>query len=226
MLKIFAILVLGLVGCTHPAPPLEKVRSTEFVPAAGQGRVVIVLSGVYGPTAYSFFPEELARHGYYAVLFNGPDFSAKATGASDNLRQVISLAQRSPHAMPGRVAVIGFSAGGGGALEHATSQSDLVSVVVGYYPQTNTIYDKEEMVRRWNVPAVVFAGDADSNGCCMIDTIRSMVASAKDRGASVELVVYPGAGHDFILRGYKLNKEQAGDAWQRTLDALRRYLGT
>jgi dipeptidyl aminopeptidase/acylaminoacyl peptidase len=225
-LVVPALLSTGLVACTRVAPPLENVAYTEFVPSAGQGQVVVVLSGAFGPQAYAFFPAELVKLGYYAVLFRGTDFGSQATGARDNLQQVILRAQHSPHATPGKVAVIGFSAGGGDALAYATSMSDLVSVVVAYYPATSGIPDKADVIRRWEVPSLVFAGDADNNnGCCMIDTIRTMVASARDRGAPVELVVYHGAGHDFILGGHFLKKDAADDAWQRTLAALREHFG-
>jgi dienelactone hydrolase len=221
---VLALLSSGMMGCSRVAPPLENVAYTEFVPSAGQGQLVVVLAGAFGPQAYTFFPAELAKLGYYAVLFAGTDFGSQATGARDNLRQIILLAQHSPHATQGKVAVIGFSAGGGAALTYATSISDLISVVVAYYPATRAIPDKEDVIRRWEVPTLVFAGDADNEGgCCMIDTIRTMAASARDRGAPVELVVYHGAGHDFILGGHFLKRDAADDAWQRTLAALHQH---
>jgi dienelactone hydrolase len=220
------LLCAALVGCDRAAPPLENLRHTEFVPASGKGRVIIVLSGAFGPEAYSFIPERLAKQGYYAVLLAGTDFSPRAAGAGDNLRQIILQAQQSPHAVQGKVAVMGFSAGGGAALEYATSLADLVAVVVDYYPATKSISDQADVIRRWNVPTVVFAGEADSNGCCMIHTIRAMAASAKDRGAPVELVVYPDTNHDFILPPPFTKPDAAADAWQRTLAALRQYLGS
>jgi dienelactone hydrolase len=219
------LLCTALLGCDRAAPPLENIRLTEFVPPSGKGRVVIVLSGAFGPATYSFIPEQLAKQGYFAVLLAGTDFGPRAAGAGDNLRQIIFKSQQSPHAIPGKVAVMGFSAGGGAALTYATSLQDLVAVVVDYYPATRSIPDQADIVRRWNVPTVVFAGDADSNGCCMIYTIKAMAASAKDRGAPVELVVYPGANHDFILPPPFLKQEAAADAWQRTLTALRQHLG-
>jgi pimeloyl-ACP methyl ester carboxylesterase len=217
---------IGVMGCGRVAPPLESVGYTEFLPPHGQGPVAIVLSGSFGPQAYAFYPAEIAKLGYYAVLFAGPDFSARATGARDNLRQFILRAQRAPHVIQGKVAVIGFSSGGGAALAYATSMSDLVSVVVAYYPATNVIADKADVIRHWEVPTLVFAGDADiEQGCCMIDTIRTMAASARDRGAPVELVVYPGAGHDFIFPGHYIGRDDADDAWQRTVAALHQHFG-
>jgi dienelactone hydrolase len=223
---VVALLCAALVGCDRPAPPLENIRLTEFLPASGKGRVIIVLSGAFGPAMYSFVPEQLAKQGYYAVLLAGTDFGPRSAGAGDNLRQIILQAQQSPHAVQGKVAVMGFSAGGGAALAFATSLVDLVAVVVDYYPATKSIPDRDDVVRRWNVPTVVFAGDADSNGCCMINTITAMATSAKDRGAPVELVVYPNVNHDFILPPPFLKQDAAADAWQRALAALRQHLGS
>jgi hypothetical protein len=39
-----------------------------------------------------------------------------------------------------------------------------------------------------------------------------MVASPRDRGAPVELVVYHRAGHDFICRGHSLERDAADHA--------------
>jgi dienelactone hydrolase len=214
------------IARAEPAPSLDRVQYYEYPPPSGQGRVVIVLSGSHGPPLYTYFPNQLAHyHGYDAVLLDGKQFHPYATGAAENLRQTILRAQRSPHASPGKVAVIGLSAGGGDVLAYASTMPDLVSMVVAYYPDTRAIPDKADVVRRWEVPTLVFAGTNDGNPCCAIDTIRAMVASAKDRGAPVELVAYPGAGHGFNLAGTVYSPVAAEDSWQRTLAALRQHLG-
>jgi dienelactone hydrolase len=221
VLAVLALFGIGRLAFAAPSP--ENIVNYEFVPPAGQGRVVIVLSGAFGPGMHSGFPAELAKVGYYAVLFDGRTFSARRPGAGDDLRQVILRAQRSPHASPGKVAVIGFSAGGGGALAYATSMSDLVAVVVAYYPVANGFADREAVVRRWNVPTVMLAGESDQS--CRIEIVSALAASLKERGAPAQLVTYPGTGHDFNL-SVGLNKSAAEDAWQRTLAALRQHPGT
>lgn len=213
-LAVLALFGIGLLGCAAPSP--ENVVGYEFAPPAGQGRVVIVLSGAFGPGMHSAFPAELAKAGYYAVLFDGRDFSPRRPGAGDNLRQVIPRAQRSPRASPGKVAVIGFSIGGGGALAYATSLPNLVAVVVAYYPVADRFADRDAVVRHWNVPTVMLAGESDQT--CRIEVVRTLAASLKERGAPAELVAYPGTGHDFNL-SVDLNKSAADDAWQRTLVA-------
>jgi dienelactone hydrolase len=70
------------------------------------------------------------------------------------------------------------------------------------------------------------AGEADGNPHCKIEVIRAMVMSGKDRGAPIELVTHPAANHGFNLPTGPYQKAAADDAWQRTLAALHKHLGT
>jgi len=167
--------------------------------------------------------------GYYVVLTDGHAFPAGDVGGGENLQRMIREAQNSPHALPGKVGVVGLSLGGGDVLVHASTLPSLVSVVVAYYPDTKSIRDKEDLVGRWAVPTLVFAGDKDNDpeqyGCCMVDTIKAMAAAAKDRGAPLDLIVYPGARHAFNLPVVqKFDRAATEDAWQRTLLALQQNL--
>jgi dienelactone hydrolase len=93
----------------------------EFVPPNGKGRVIVVVTGQTGPPNYAYYAKDMAAQGYYTVLVNGNDFWKKefwkeefwreGTGSA-LLRGVIARAQQSPHALPGKAAVIGFSLGG------------------------------------------------------------------------------------------------------------------
>jgi dienelactone hydrolase len=144
---------------------------------------------------------------------------------------MISIMQVSSHGRAEKVAVIGLSPGGTSALRLASTEPDLVALSVAYYPGTAShwIRDKNELIRRWKVPAIAFAGEDDhgpgDNGCCLTDTIRAMAATAKQPGAPFDLILYPGARHDFVWPSSSAyNKDAAEDAWRRTLAALRRYL--
>jgi dipeptidyl aminopeptidase/acylaminoacyl peptidase len=225
LLVVLAVVSIALAACNRAAPAFDHLAYTEFVPLAGRGSAVVVLSGRAGPGPYSFLPRDLVALGYYVVLLDGSDYPPGDPRSDENLRRMIRLAQQSPHAMPGKVAIIGASAGGGTVLTFATSLCDLVAVIVDYYPATRSIPDTAEVIRHWTVPTLIFAGDADNNGCCMIDTIRAIVAAAQGQGAPAELVVYPGADHDFIW-GSHYQKAAADDAWQRTLAMLRQHPGT
>ena len=225
-LVALALLCAGLTGCALT----ERAPYEEFAPPGGQGPVVIVLSGTSGPHNYIFFSKNLAAQGYDVALFDGNSFLAGDVQGDENLRQVILQAQHSPHAAPGKVGAVGLSLGGADVLAHASTQPDLVSVVVAYYPATRDIQDKEALIRRWQVPTVAFAGTSDNageqHGCCLIENAKAMAASASGRGAPFDLVVYPGVQHGFNLAiPGKFDRPATEDAWQRTLAALHQNLG-
>ena len=208
----------------------EGPAQTAYAPPDKPGPVIIVISGQSGPNSYQSYAAELAKLGYYSVLLTGKDILNPELTGEANLKKAIDRAQRSPHAVPGKTAVIGFSLGGGGALYNATPLSDLVSVVVAYYPYTKTWTNKMGwFAKRFQVPVLVLAAQRDRYmDCCVIETARAMEAAAKQNGKKFELVVYPEANHGFNLQtGAK--GEPAGayrhdddrDAWRRTADMLK-----
>lgn len=195
------------------------------IPSSGKGPVVILLSGSSGPDNHRTFASKLAALGYYAVLFDGNDFNpdpaaGRGSSVAINLRQAIMKAQRSPNALPGKVAVIGFSMGGGSALSHAATMPDLVSAIIAYYPMTMHVSDMRSLVEQIRVPVLVLAGELDTyKDCCPVESMRAMEASAKAGAKTFELVVYPQAYHgwSFGTVGY------AADSWQRTIKMLSQY---
>ncbi|HEV2674808.1 MAG TPA: dienelactone hydrolase family protein [Aliidongia sp.] len=225
ILLALALLCAGLTGCTLP----DRGAYEEFMPPSGQGPVVILLSGSSGPPTYVFLAKNLAALGYYVVLIDGHSFLAEDARGDENLRKMIERVQHSPHAAPGKVGAVGLSLGGGDVLVHASTQPDLVSVVVAYYPATGEIENKDDLVRRWSVPTLVFAGDSDNavrqHGCCLIGTIEAMATSARARGAPFDLVVYPRVGHGFNLGFGNFDRYATEDAWQRMVAMLHQHLG-
>jgi dienelactone hydrolase len=209
-----------------------------FAPAGGQGRVVILISGGMGLDFYEFYGIEIAKLGYYAVLLDGHEIF-NHHGGPFPLQKAIARAQHSPSALPGKVAVVGFSLGGGAALVYATQESNLVSGVVAYYPLTNFITgpsDMKTLVGSMKVPVLVFAGGKDTylGSCCLIEVARNLASVAKELDVPLELVVYPEAEHGFNLNvgygrwpvaGAAFNGPATADAWQRTVVALHQYLG-
>jgi dienelactone hydrolase len=210
----------------------DGIAQTAYSPANGPGPVVIVISGQSGPFSYQTYAAELARLGYYSVLIAGKDILNPALTGPANLKQVIDRAQRSPNAIKGKVAVIGFSLGGGGALYNATFMPDLVSMVVAYYPYTRTWANNiDSLVKRFQVPVLVLAAQQDRyQDCCVIETARAMEVAAKAKGTRFELVVYPDANHGFNLqvnaRGEPASayrRDDDKDAWRRTVERLKLY---
>jgi S-formylglutathione hydrolase FrmB len=71
------------------------------------------------------------------VLVDGNDFWIKGGGGNELIKGVITRAQASPHALPGKVGVVGLSLGGATALTYAARMPDQVATVVAMYPLTN-----------------------------------------------------------------------------------------
>jgi ribosomal protein S18 acetylase RimI-like enzyme len=82
----------------------------EEIPPAGKGRVVVVASGWSGPLNYRDIAHPIAALGYDVVLF---DSRIWIPTQDRGLRDAIAQAQRMPHALPGKVGLVGFSLGGG-----------------------------------------------------------------------------------------------------------------
>lgn len=209
------------------AASAEGPAQTVFAPAKGPGPAIIVLSGQTGPENYKSYATELAALGYYAVLLDGKDILNKEQTGGDNLRKAMSRAQDAPQVVKGKMAVIGFSLGGGAALAYATSLNQQVSMVLVHYPFTNfaSAQNADSFVKRFRVPVLILAGERDHyNNCCLIESMRAIEAAAKKSGAKFELVVYPQADHGFNLTAGKTYRQADDrDAWRRATAMLTQY---
>ena len=194
----------------------------EFPPPSGKGRVVVVAAGASGKPAYREVSRRIAALGYDAVLFESNGW---ANTQGKGLRDAIAAALRMPHALPGKVGLVGFSLGGGYVLAYGTAWSDEVAVVAAWYPLTATFKDPAGWARRVTVPTVMFAGEDDIyKGCCLIDKARELGRAAAAAGAPFELVTYPNAPHGFVLGGESYKPMPYADAFARTQAALRKAL--
>jgi dienelactone hydrolase len=194
----------------------------EFPPPQGKGRVVVVASGMSGPEHYTTVSREIALLGYDVVLFDG---NAMEGTHGDGVRTAIVQAQQMPHALSGKVAVVGFSLGGGMALYYSTQWPDLVAGVVAWYPATTFIKDVPGFAARLKIPVLMFAGEKDTfRNCCLVENARNLAAAAKAAGQPFELVTYPKTDHDFVKDGAHYNAVSYADAFQRTSTRLKEYL--
>jgi len=230
------VLVSVLVwGCAtsgwHYAAEPRKLAQAVFAPQSGKGAIVIVISGYSGPDFYRPFTKKLAEAGYYAVLLDGKDLFIEGgvRGPNEhgkaNFRRAIESAQHTPSSISGKVAVVGFSLGGGAALAYATAMPEAVSAVIAYYPTTSFVAEPRAFAERFRAPILVLAGERDRyNNCCLIETIRAIEAAASERQAAFALVVYPEAYHGFNLTvSPRYRSDYDLDAWQRTVEMLRQY---
>ena len=157
----------------------------EIAPSQGKGHVVVLVSGIMGPKHDKALSEAIAALGYDVYVCDGRQI-AKTLGG--NLRAAILAAQRSPHALPGKVALVGISLGGGFSLALGSEWPDLVAVDIVWYPATGFAARQPGFVRRMSVPVLMFAGESDHfENCCLIETARAIESSAKANNAPFEL---------------------------------------
>jgi dienelactone hydrolase len=213
--------VLGIIAVLLAAPAARAQK--EFPPPQGKGRLVVVASGASGPGHYEAVTAEIAKLGYDAVLFDGNSMEGTHGAA---VKASILQAQQFPHALPGKVALVGFSLGGGEDLFFGTQLPDEVAIVIVWYPLTRVIRDIPTFASKLKVPVLMFAGELDSyRNCCAIDTARSLAAATSGRTPPFELVTYPNTKHDFVYGGENYNQQSYTDAFQRTAAKLKTYLG-
>jgi hypothetical protein len=187
----------------------------EYVPKADKGRVVVVVSGQTGASNYTSISQDFADAGDYTVLVDGNDLWIKGGGGGKLLLGVIERAQASPHALPGKVGVVGFSLGGAVALSYASRMREHVATVVVMYPLTNFIQQPDEFVGKIKVPVLMLAGTADTyRNCCTIETARTLAETAKKN---------PDVAPLFDLHEYHDHVTEA-DSRDRAIAQLRQYL--
>jgi len=220
MLPIYRLTMGVIIGLT--AASVAHTQQ-EFPPPQGKGRVVVLASGVSGPAHYTTIAREIAELGYDVVLYDGNQILGTH---GDGVKAVILEAQQMPHALPGKVALLGFSLGGGMYLYYAAQWPDLVSGEVLWCPGNNFIHDVPGFASRLKVPLLVFAGAKDHyhKDCCLADVDRALAAASTAAGKPFQLIVYPDADHDFVIGGDHYNPKDYSDAFQRTADRLKVYL--
>ncbi len=220
--RAFGLLLASAMQLAHAA---EGPEQTEYPPPGGKGPVVVVLSGQTGTTHYRGIAKDIAALGYDAVLVDGKDILNSTGEGGANLTVVIEKALATPAALPGKVAVVGFSQGGGGALAHAVQREKTVAAIVAFYPATSWIKEPAAFGKRVRVPLLVLTGEKDNyKNCCLISSARALEAAAKAAGAPFELVSYPYADHGFVAPGSGYRTDDAEDAMARMKAFLARYL--
>jgi pimeloyl-ACP methyl ester carboxylesterase len=174
----------------------------EFPPPQGKGRIVLVASGMSGPAHYEMVSKEIAALGYDVMLFDG---NAMENTNGEGLRTAVDQAMQAPHGLPGKIAIVGFSLGGGMALYYGVQMPEKVAGVIAWYPANAFIK---------NVPGWVTKVKAH-----VLDD------AAKTGGVTVELITYPKTDHDFVKDGAHYNASAYSDAFQRTSAKLKELLG-
>ena len=224
VIRILAGWLFLQASLAFAGPPPQK----EFEPRDGKGAALVLVSGQTGPGNYGELAKDLAGAGFYVVLVDGNDFWIKGGGGEALLRDVITRAQQSPHALPGKVAVIGCSLGGASVLTYAARMPELVNAVVAQYPLTSFITDAPGFVGKLRVPTLVLAGTFDTyKNCCLIENARRLGEAGKAATTPGILQVheYAGVDHGFSTDTSR-RRDIRSDSIQRSVDFLRQHAGT
>jgi carboxymethylenebutenolidase len=177
----------------------------------------------------------LAKEGYAALAVDL--YRGKATDKQEEAHQLMSglPADRAIRDLKGaftylksrkdvranRIGTIGWCMGGKYALELATAEPALAAAVAYYgAPPTD-----DAAVARIKAPVLGNYGGEDKGPSP--EQVRAFEAAMKKAGKTIDVKIYPGAGHAFAnpnnpWKGYR--EEAAKDAWSRTTGFFAKYL--
>jgi dienelactone hydrolase len=222
MIRVLRVAEIAVATVALACVTSAAAAGTEFPPPQGKGPLVVVASGMSGSAHYETAARAIAGMGYDVMLFDGRTMEGTH---GDGLVSAIREAQASPHALPGKVALVGFSLGGGIVLFYGTQHPELSVGAVVWYPATVFIKNVPGFVERLAIPVVMFAGGVDQyrNGCCLASKGEALAAAAKQAGKAFELTVYPNADHDFVQGGSHYLTSAYDDALVKTQAALKAY---
>ena len=177
----------------------------------------------------------LAREGYVALavdLYRGKVTNKQEEahqlmmglsqeGAMRDLKAAYAYLPSRPDVKKDRIGTVGWCMGGMYALKLATEEPGL-KAVVAYYgaPPTDA-----QMIVRIQAPVLGNYGAEDKGPSP--EQVKAFEAEMKKLGKTVDIKIYPGAGHAFAnpnnpWGGYR--PEAAKDAWARTLAFFAKYL--
>jgi len=175
---------------------------------AAEGYIVLAVDLFGGKTAE--FPPD-ARELMLAAL-------QKPQLAEENLRQAYEFIKDTGGAP--RIGSLGWCFGGAWALNTALLFPDELDAAVIYYGQVPA---DEARLAPLNVPILGLFAQNDRG--IPVESVRSFEEVLEKLGKEYEIEIYPGVGHAFANpSGTSYNAEAARQAWDRTVEFLRRHL--
>lgn len=220
-----------------PGPSSQPLMGYLARPnAPGRHPAVVELHGCGGlRTLDVVVADVLKSFGYVALALDslgGVNVCEKNAGdgalaeAFDAYAALDWLAQQS-YVDPGRIALLGFSMGGGGVLDSV--EPGLVEdkkqrhfrAAVAYYPWCR---DREGVM---TVPTLILVGDKDD--WTLASWCREMMTRRNGKGPEVTLVAYPGATHafndpasprEYLGHHIEYDEKATADAWLRVRNFL------
>jgi carboxymethylenebutenolidase len=140
--------------------------------------------------------------------------------AIGDIASAVQWLKRQPRSN-GKVAVVGFCLGGALTFASAATLPGLACAVPFYGVPDLSKLDLGK------VTAPILAHFAENDDWASPAKARLVEADLKARGKSIELHVYPGAGHAFMRDSdkTKYHEPSAKKAWQRTIAFLHEHVG-
>ena len=246
MKKVLALAVLGVLAAT--AAPAAELTVT-FKSGSEQASGFLVTPEGKGPfPAVVVVPEwwglvdwvkdqarALAKEGYVALAVDV--YRGKSTSSQEEAHQLMmgtppeqvvrdlqaafAHLQSMATVKKDRIGAIGWCMGGGYTLQLATVEPKLTAAVT-YYGRPPS---EPEKIAAIHAPVLGNYGAEDKGPSP--EQARAFEEAMKKAGKTVDLKIYPGAGHAFAnvnnpWGGYR--KQAADDAWARTTAFLAKYL--
>jgi len=205
------------------------------VPEQGSGPGVVVIQEWWGLVDHiKDLCDRFAGEGFVALapdLYHGkttksPDEAGKlmmALRIDEAERDLSAAAQylgKHDSTSSEKIGVVGFCMGGALALYTATRNSKIGACVVFYGGHPKVKPDLPNL----HAPVLGLYGENDRSVTPAV--VRDLEQRLKTLGKQIEVKIYPGADHAFFndTRPQVYNAEAAADAWQRTVDFLRKNL--
>lgn len=210
-------------------------RGYLTLPKAGTGPAVLVLHAWWGLNeTIRVFCLRLAEHGFVAYapdLYHG--LIADTIPGAEALAQTLegkhleakaeiraALAFLDAYAGGGGVGVVGFSLGAYFALDASNAAPEHVRAVAAFYGTGAFEYDRAQ--------AAYLCHFAENDPYEPVENVAALTQVLKQAGRPATIHTYPGTGHWFFEpdRVDAYNAEAATQAWDRTLEFLKRELVT
>lgn len=125
-----------------------------------------------------------------------------------------------PNVKADRIGSIGWCMGGGYSLNMALPEPSPAAAVINYGRLATDL----DSLRQINAAVLGIFGGRDRG--ISVDDVKKFEQTLKQQGKTVEIVIYPDAGHAFEnpnnKAGYR--SDDAADAWKHTTDFLEKSL--
>jgi carboxymethylenebutenolidase len=144
----------------------------------------------------------------------------RSRGISD-LEEAFQFLSGRPYVRKGKVGSIGWCMGGGYSLGLALSEPDLAACVVYY----GSLENDTEKLSRIKGPVLGFFGQDDAS--IPVTAVKEFQAAMKQAGRSVDVHIYPGAGHAFAnpTRTDAYRPQATKDSWEKMMTFFSSALG-